>query len=876
MTAKRRYLVPETVQASALDCGPASLKSLLEGYGISASYGRLREACQTDVDGTSIDVMEQVARQLGLEAEQIMLPADHLLLPEARALPALVVVRLASGVTHFLVVWRRHGLLLQLMDPATGRRWVTHKEFLEQLYIHRTIVPADGWRDWAASETSLNAMKKRMRELSIPYDEFLKSALGDSTWKKLAALDAGIRVVASMVQSGGVRKGRQARKLLTRFLEKDDLIPAEYWSVRPAGEGQLVLRGAVLVAVRGLLAPASAPQVALSPELDAALREKPTQPGRELLRLLRADGLLSPGLLVLASLVASGGVLLEAVLFRGIFGLGSHLGLAGQRLGAGFALLLFLATLLALEFPLVSSVLRMGRHLELQLRVAFLEKIPCLGDRYFQSRLKSDMSERSHMIHRIRRLPDLGGQMIRAVFELFFTVVAIAWLDPSSACVAAIIAAVAVILPLAVQPAVIERDLRVRTHTGALCRYYMDALLGLVPIHVHGAQRTVRGEHGKLLVDWAAAGFGLQRVVVWVEFLQFAASFGLAAWLLSHHLLQSGSVGSVLLLVYWVLNLPVLGQDIALQAWQYPVYRNLTLRLFEPLGALEEQTEPQKEQSPASADNRTMGVAIEIENVAVRASGRTILEDISARIPAGSHVAIIGPSGAGKSSLVGILLGWWRPANGQVLVDGKPLSTIIDQLRSETAWVDPAVHLWNRSFFDNIQYGIPQGEGRPMIEIIEAAQLRRVLEKLPDGFQTTLGEGGALVSGGEGQRVRLARALLRANTRLVILDEPFRGLDRAQRRELLARARSVWRAATLLCVTHDVGETQTFDRVLVIDNGRIVEDGAPAELAAATSSRYARLLKAEQAMDATWADRTWRNIRIEDGVLSTGVRESSA
>src|SRR5579864_5718450 len=110
-----------------MDCGPAALKCLLEGMGIRAHYGRLREACQTDVDGTSIDTLEEVAVQLGLDAEQIMVPVDHLLLPEARALPALVVVRLPSGVTHFVVVWRRHGAFVQVMDPGSGRRWMSRE-----------------------------------------------------------------------------------------------------------------------------------------------------------------------------------------------------------------------------------------------------------------------------------------------------------------------------------------------------------------------------------------------------------------------------------------------------------------------------------------------------------------------------------------------------------------------------------------------------------------------------------------------------------------------------------------------------------------------------------------------------------------------------
>src|SRR5574339_533243 len=101
ITTRRRLLAPEVVQTSAMDCGPASLKCLLEGFGIHASYGRLREACQTDVDGTSIDTIEAAAVQLGLDAEQVMLPPDHLLLSESNALPALVVVRVPGGLTHF-------------------------------------------------------------------------------------------------------------------------------------------------------------------------------------------------------------------------------------------------------------------------------------------------------------------------------------------------------------------------------------------------------------------------------------------------------------------------------------------------------------------------------------------------------------------------------------------------------------------------------------------------------------------------------------------------------------------------------------------------------------------------------------------------------
>jgi ATP-binding cassette subfamily B protein len=894
----RRLLVPEVVQASAMDCGPASLKCLLEGFGVSVSYGRLREACQTDVDGTSIDTLEEVAGQLGLAAEQVMLPVDHLLLSEAQTLPAIVVVRLPNGTTHFQVVWRRHGNLLQCMDPATGRRWITCATFLEEVYVHKTRVAAEAWREWAGTATAQAAFRRRLDTLGAHGNKLLKVALTDPTWRSLAQLDAATRLVQAIQQGGGVSPGRKCRKLLDRFCQDDSKIPEDYWSVLPAEhDGELQLKGAVLLHVSGRLAKSFLNTGDISPEIAAALNEKPARPGRELLRLLRADGVLSPALLLFTSLVAAGGVILEAILFRGLFDLSRELGLSGQRLAAVGALLLFLLLLLFMELPVTASLLRMGRRLETRLRQAFLEKIPRLPDRYFQSRLMSDMTERSHMIHRIRHLPDLGGQLIRAALELILTAVGIAWLDPTLAPLAAIAALSALALPLLAQPTVIERDLRVRTHNGALSRYYLDALLGLVPIQVHGAQRAVRREHRELLTGWAAAGLGLQTVAVWFEALQFTLGFGLAAAMLFTHLAGSTEAGAVLLLIYWALNLPVLGQQIAQIAWQYPAYRNRTLRLLEPLGALEEEQPSQpaammavSKTQQAIAENRP-AVSIQFDNVTIRAAGHTILHNITTHIPAGSHVAVVGPSGAGKSSLVGLLLGWSRPAQGQVLVDGHPIAQCLEDLRRHTAWVDPAVQLWNKSFLENIRYGSPEGhtdaktasQSTSMMQVLDAADLRRVLERLCDGFETRLGEGGALVSGGEGQRVRLARALLRPGTRLAILDEPFRGLDRPQRRELLRRVRALWQGVTVLCITHDVSETLGFERVLLMEDGAIVEDGQPGALSANPATRYHALLASERALQRTmWSSsgssetgppdhsfgKTWRRLRLDNATLT--------
>jgi ATP-binding cassette subfamily B protein len=634
---------------------------------------------------------------------------------------------------------------------------------------------------------------------------------------------------------------------------------------------QLLLRGAVLVRVKGKRK--GFHRAALKSDLAAAVEAPALTPARELLRALRGSGIGAAGLLVVALMAAAGGTLVEALLFRGLLDINTQLNLAGQRASALAALWLFSTALLLLEIPMFATGLRLGRQIENRLRVVFLEKIPKLGDRYFQSRLTSDMAERSHSTHRLRQLPDQVRQLLSALAQMAATAAGIIWLEPAAMPFVLATCAAAVLPVFGAQALLAERDLRMRNHAAGLTRFYLDAMLGLAAIRAHGAERNIRHEQEKLLGDWAQAAWRFQRAVVSVEAVQLIATFGLIAALLVTHPLVGAEAGRVLLVAYWALNLPVLGQDIGTVARQFPAYRNLTLRLLEPLGAPEEASAPEIKGAPYEASAPQINAAspydtapaIEFRAVSAEASGHPILNEIDLTIEAGSQLAIVGPSGAGKSSLVGILLGWLQPSRGTVRIDGGPLD--FERLRLATAWVDPGVQLWNRSLFENLRYGAPP-EAPPVQEAIATAMLRGVLESLPQGLQTKLGEGGGLVSGGEGQRVRLGRAVARRDARLVILDEPFRGLDREKRRELLARARQLWRGATMLCITHDLAETKSFDRVVVVEGGRIVEQGSPQELAARGESRYAQLLAAEErTRSGLWSGALWRRIRIHSGQI---------
>ncbi|MGH9639121.1 MAG: ATP-binding cassette domain-containing protein, partial [Bryobacteraceae bacterium] len=610
---------------------------------------------------------------------------------------------------------------------------------------------------------------------------------------------------------------------------------------------QLLMQGAVLLRVRGL-----EPQVdaaALPPELAAALTEPPARPFREILGAAVSNRWLLPSLLLLAGAVAAGMVAVEALLLEGLFGNASASTLAAI---AGILLLLLL-----LEVPAFAGSLHLGRLSEIFFRAALFKKLPRIADRYFHSRLISDMAERSHLVHRLRNLAPLSYQLLRTSFELLATAAAVVWLDPSGSLgVAAILAAAFVPLVIAL-PLLNERDLRLRTHTGALTRFYLDAMLGLTAIRAQRAETSMRYEQEKLLGEWRRAARQFHFTAAAFEAIQLTAAFALVV----RFVFVTGASGGpqFLLLAYWALRLPALAQQFGTLARQYPYYRNLALRLLEPLGAPEEGSQARSLTLPAQFQDSAPEISF--RGVSVEVSGHTILEKVDLTIDAGSHVAVVGASGAGKSSLAGVLLGWFRPSAGEVLVDGRPLD--VQALRLHTAWVDPAVQLWNRSLRANVAYG--NESCTPAA--VDRAELGRVIEKLPEGIDTHLGEGGGLISGGEGQRVRFARALARQDVRLAILDEPFRGLDREQRRTLLRRARETWRDSTLLCITHDIAETESFDRVIVVEAGRIAEQGSPAELRARPGSRYAHLLASEERIRKLWSDGFWRRIRVEAGCV---------
>ncbi len=603
--------------------------------------------------------------------------------------------------------------------------------------------------------------------------------------------------------------------------------------------------------------PAAEPPPAdvLAPDVAAVITGARPKPNLEVLRLLWVDGVLRPAILLLALVVAAVGTVGEGLLFRRV--------IDDAASGIPAALIALAGGLLVLELAIAVGTLRLGRGMELRLRRRLFTVLPRLPDPYLRSRPQSDMAERAHHVHQLRTLSLVAATVVRTGAELVFVVVGLIVLDPGGA-----------LLAVAAGAAAAGRTAARRTVTrragsspadpgrgvGPILR---GRALGLVPLRAHVAEPTLRAEHGRQVDEWAAAGRGLFRSAVSAEAISAVIGVAMAIGLVAA--LPAGQeVGTLLLVAYWAVTLPVLGQTLALGLRQYPAIRSVTLRLLEPLAARQDDEieEPEGRMTSEAA-------AVRLTGVHVVAAGHSVLDHVDWRIAPGEHVAVVGPSGAGKSTLAGLLVGWQRPSAGLVLVDERPLTGAhLASTRSTMAWVAPEVTLWNASMQDNVTYGNPSSALLGLDAVLRHAELDGVIAHLADGVASGLGEGGGLLSGGEGQRVRLARALLRPAVRLAVLDEPFRGVDRDGRARLLDMVRRHWAGATLVFVTHDVSHTMSFDRVVVVDRGRLAEEGRPQDLAARTGSLYRRLLDAE-AMSAVelWADEAWEHWRLTDGRL---------
>jgi ATP-binding cassette subfamily B protein len=287
-------------------------------------------------------------------------------------------------------------------------------------------------------------------------------------------------------------------------------------------------------------------------------------------------------------------------------------------------------------------------------------------------------------------------------------------------------------------------------------------------------------------------------------------------------------VGTVVLALY-------LSRDILRRVWDL---NNVMRQFNRVLGDAHDMTEIFMSESEVkdqkdSSKLEVSKAAVIFENVTFKyadSKGEHLFKNLNLEVGGGERIGLVGPSGGGKTTITKLLLRFMDVESGQVTIDGQDISRVSQQdLRRSIAYVPQEPLLFHRSLAENIRYGRPAASQTEVMEAAKLAHAHDFIERLPDKYQTKVGERGVKLSGGQRQRVAIARAILK-DSPIIILDEATSSLDSSSEKLIQEALWELMKGRTALVIAHRLSTVQRMDRIVVLDEGRIIEQGNHAEL----------------------------------------------
>lgn len=237
---------------------------------------------------------------------------------------------------------------------------------------------------------------------------------------------------------------------------------------------------------------------------------------------------------------------------------------------------------------------------------------------------------------------------------------------------------------------------------------------------------------------------------------------------------------------------------------------------------------------------------IEFKNVDFSYEKLNVLQSINFQVPQNTVTALVGPSGSGKTTITNLIARFWEVDDGEILVGGLNIKNIkIDELLSKISIVFQDVYLFSDTILNNIKFGKPDATFEEVISATQAAQCHEFITNLPDGYETVIGEGGTSLSGGEKQRVSIARAILK-DAPIILLDEATASVDPENELLIQQAINSLVESRTLIIIAHRLSTITSVDQIIVIDNGKVVEKGKHEELIRNADGLYNRLWNSQQ------------------------------
>jgi ATP-binding cassette subfamily B multidrug efflux pump len=276
--------------------------------------------------------------------------------------------------------------------------------------------------------------------------------------------------------------------------------------------------------------------------------------------------------------------------------------------------------------------------------------------------------------------------------------------------------------------------------------------------------------------------------------------------------------------------------------WLSEIFANFFQRLGEIEEGMEAITKPHSLLNEKNAqDIKTAGGHIHFDHAHFSYDSKTVFENLNFEIPAGQKVGLVGPSGAGKSTLIQILLRLYDIQGGAIKIDGQDISKVTqDSLRRNIAVIPQDTSLFHRTLMENIRYGRLDATDEEVMEAAKQAHAHDFIAELPQGYDTLVGERGVKLSGGQRQRIAIARAILK-DAPILILDEATSALDSESERLIQESLKTLMEGKTVIAIAHRLSTIAHLDRLIVMNNGKIVEDGTHDDLRENKDGHYAKL-----------------------------------
>ncbi len=486
------------------------------------------------------------------------------------------------------------------------------------------------------------------------------------------------------------------------------------------------------------------------------------------------------------------------------------------------------------------------RHVQMELRTRLIEKFQQLSLAYHDSRPSGTLQSKilrdvDQVELSIRWLFSNGwGSLVSLIATVSICLVA----EPRMLIYFAITTPLAILLGRIFRGRMQKHQREFRIEVESMSGRLQE-MLSMIPVsrahaledlEVHTMRRSLKAIHARgQAVDWIMEFFGCS---AWATFqLFYIGSLIFAIWLAWHGTLTAGQV--VMFQGYFGMaigNVTALLQVVP----QLSQGKEALRSIGEILGSEEVEQHDQKE-SIKSVEGR-----ISLENVSFHYPNhleRPSLHELSLEFKPGECIAVIGASGAGKTTLMNLIIGFIKPSDGILRLDGRDMTTVnLKEYRRFLAVVPQQTVLFSGSIRENITYGIEEVKPELFERVLQNSRVSDFLNQLPHGIETRVGERGAKLSGGQRQRIAIARAMMR-DPRILIMDEATSALDSETEKKIQEAMHELVKGRTTFIVAHRLSTIRDADRIVVLNQGRLVETGSPSELLLKPNGWYRRYLE---------------------------------